>query len=372
MPAPSYPIPPFLSPLHLYRHILREVSYLPPAFRATISSRIRNRFHRHRKYDPRAKAHLSRASNTLRTLRAANSGDPRAMGGLISKGFGRSGGRRRELMAQLVKPQGPSNSQELEALLDQPSTTHSSASTSAAEAPCPKKPKNAFFLKWDQKKLLQLMQSQRKQHKDTRGTASWPSRTLKGSDPNTTVPTSTIWGKPPAESLIRTKKARWWKLNADKIMPPLGKGEWDLLERLSNGAQGEAEWAVPARRPTAKPVAGPESMAESFDWESWATQPAATVERRNSMWQRKRSGGSDNGPYAGREQTSYFPARWFRRAYNRTWQLTPTMSQDPKTLRYSFRWGSVQPKFPPPTAAQLEIFEGVDEQGHRVREGSVS
>ncbi|GJN70703.1 hypothetical protein PLICBS_004761 [Purpureocillium lilacinum] len=372
MPAPSYSIPSFLPPLHLYRHILREVSYLPPAFRATISSSIRDRFHRNRRYDPRAKAHLSRASSALRTLRAANSGDGTAMAGLISKGFARSGRRRRELMAQFVKPQGPSNSQDLEALLDQPSAKQSSTSTGTADAQRPKKQKNAFFQKWDQKKLLQILQSQKHQQKETKGSTSWPGSAIKSTDPNQFVPTTNIWGKPPAESLVRTKQAHWWRRSAEKIMPPVGKGEWDLLERLSNGAQDEAEWAVPARRSTAKPLAAPESTSGSFDWKPWATQPAATVERQNSMSQRVRSGGSDPGPYGGKERKPTVSARWFRRAYNRTWQLTPTMSQDPKTLRYSFRWGSVQPKIPSPTASQLEIFEGVDKQGRKVGKSSAS
>ncbi|KAJ6443224.1 ASTRA-associated protein 1 [Purpureocillium lavendulum] len=372
MPAPSYPIPSFLPPLHLYRHILREVSYLPPAFRATISSTIRDRFHRHRRYDPRAKAHLSRASSALRTLRAANSGDRTAMAGLISKGFARSGRRRRELMAQFVKPQGPSNSQDLEALLDQPDATQSSASKEAADKGRPKKPKNAFFQKWDQKKLLQLLQSQKHQQKETKGSTSWPGTAIKSTDQDQFVPAANIWGKPPAESLVRTKQAHWWRRSAEKIMPPLGKGEWDLLERLSNGAQNEPEWAVPARRPMPKSLVEADNTSETLDWEAWAAQPAAAVEKQNSMAHRMRSGRTDAGPYGGKDRKPTVSARWFRRAYNRTWQLTPTMSQDPNTLRYSFKWGTVQPKLPTPTATQLEIFEGVDKRGHKIGKGSAS
>ncbi|RFU74177.1 hypothetical protein TARUN_8069, partial [Trichoderma arundinaceum] len=340
-------------------------------FRAEIASTIQDRFHRHRKYDARAKAHIARAHTALRTLRAANSGDKAAMEGLISKGFGRSGSRRRELMAQFVIPQGPKDSSALGKVLDPADRGNESTKTSAESGA---KVKKAFFEKWDQDKLLRILQSQRQQQKDTKGTASWPGTPVKTLDPDQFIPKETIWGKPPGDNLKQTKRAHWWRRNADKIMPPLGKGEWEMLKELSNGGQERGEWMIPERRTPAAPV---KAMAENteqtdWNWKDYATQPAAIVEKPKSLKQQRRTGQKDNGPYGVKDRDRNLSARWFQRAYNRAWQLTPTMAQDPNTLRYAFTWGSVQSRLPPAAKHQLEIFEGVDENGRKLSKAKSS
>ncbi|KAH0494486.1 hypothetical protein TgHK011_001103 [Trichoderma gracile] len=367
MPAPAYPLPASPSPLQLYRHLLRECSYLPPVFRTEIASTIQDRFHRHRRHDPRAKAHLARARTALRTLRAANSGDKAAMEGLILKGFGRSGSRRRELMAKFVIPQGPKDSSALEKVLVPPPAGEAEEGTESS-AKGAAKHKKAFFEKWDQDKLLRILKSQRQQQRDTKGTASWPGVAIKTIDPDQFIPAQTIWGKPPCEALKQTKRAHWWRRNADKIMPPLGRGEWEVLKELTAGAQERGEWQIPARRPLAiSPAAATEEMATGtqWNWKDYATKPAAIVEKPKALKQQRRTGQKDNGPYSVKDRDRELPKRWFQRAYSRTWQLTPTMTQDPNTLKYSFTWGSIQPRLPPAAEHQLDIFEGVDERGRK-------
>ncbi|KAM6480330.1 hypothetical protein HDV62DRAFT_108125 [Trichoderma sp. SZMC 28011] len=371
MPAPAYPLPTSPSPVQLYRHLLRECSYLPPAFRAEIASTIQDRFHRHRKYDTRAKAHLARAYTALRTLRAANSGEKAAMESLISKGFGRSGSRRRELMAQFVIPQGPKDSSALEEALDSARRSNeankASSSTTHATSDDTVKVKKAFFEKWDQEKLMKILQSQRQQQRDTKGTASWPGTPVKTLDPDQFIPKETIWGKPPGENLKQTKRANWWRRNADKIMPPLGRGEWEMLKELSNGGQERGEWQIPERRPLANSLAATEEMTAQtkWNWEDYATKPTAIVEKPRSLKQQRRTGQKDSGPYSVKDRDRNLSTRWFQRAYTRAWQLTPTMTQDPNTLKYSFTWGSIQSRLPPAAKHQLDIFEGVDENGRK-------
>lgn len=371
MPAPSYPLPASPSPVQLYRHLLRESSYLPPAFRAEISSTIQDRFHRHRKYDTRAKAHLARAHTALRTIRAANSGDKAAMESLISKGFGRSGSRRRELMAQFVIPQGPNDSIALEQALGSTGRGNESAKGSPpsmhASAAGAAKVKKAFFEKWDQAKLLRILQSQRQQQRDTKGTASWPGTAVKTLDPDQFIPKETIWGKPPGEGLKQTKRAHWWRRNADKIMPPLGRGEWEMLKQLSSGGQERGGWRIPERRTLAQPLAATEETTTQtrWNWKDYATKPAAVVEKPKSLKQQRRTGQKDSGPYGVKDRDRNLSTRWFQRAYSRAWQLTPTIAQDPNTLQYSFTWGSIQSRLPPAAKHQLEIFEGVDQHGRK-------
>ncbi|PTB43541.1 uncharacterized protein TrAFT101_002100 [Trichoderma asperellum] len=372
MPAPSYPLPVSPSAVQLYRHLLRECSYLPPAFRAEIASVIQDRFHRHRKYDPRAKAHLTRAQTALRTLRAANSGEQSAMEGLISKGFGRSGSRRRELMAKFVIPQGPRDTGALEEALDSANRGNKDAKDSASSAQVSEergaKVKRKFFDKWDQKKLLRLLSSQRQQQRDTKGTASWPGALVKTIDPDQFIPKETIWGKPPGENLRQTKRAHWWRRSAEKIMPPLGRGEWEMLKQLSNGGQERGEWKIPERRTPAIPLttSGATGAQASWNWEDFALKPAAIVEKPKSLKQQRRTGQKDDSPYGVKDRDRKLSARWFQRAYSRAWQLTPTMSQDPNTLNYSFTWGSVQSKLPPAAEHQLEVFRDVDQKGRKV------
>ncbi|OTA01627.1 hypothetical protein A9Z42_0019350 [Trichoderma parareesei] len=367
MPAPAYPLPASPSPLQLYRHLLRECSYLPPVFRTEITSTIQDRFHRHRKNDPRAKAHLARARTALRTLRAANSGDKAAMEGLIFKGFGRSGSRRRELMAKFVIPQGPKDSSALEKALVSSAGEGEGEEVAESAVKGATKLKKAFFEKWDQDKLLRILKSQRQQQRDTKGTASWPGNLVKTIDPDQFIPQQTIWGKPPCEALKQTKRAHWWRRNADKIMPPLGRGEWEVLRELTAGAQERSEWQIPARRPLAtSPAATEDEPARAqWNWKDYATKPAAIVEKPKALKQQRRTGQKDSGPYSVKDRDRELSKRWFQRAYSRTWQLTPTMTQDPNTLKYSFTWGSIQPRVPPAAKHQLDIFEGVDERGRK-------
>lgn len=281
-------------------------------------------------------------------------------------------------MAKFVIPQGPRDTGALEEALDSAdrgikdakgyaSSTHVSEESGA-------KVKRKFFDKWDQTKLLRLLSSQRQQQRDTKGTASWPGTSVKSIDPNQFIPKETIWGKPPGENLSQTKRAHWWRRNAEKIMPPLGRGEWEMLKQLSTGGQERGEWRIPERRTPAIPLAtSTEAGAQaSWSWEDYASKPAAMVEKPKSLKQQRRTGQKDSSPYGVKDRDRKLSARWFQRAYGRAWQLTPTMSQDPNTLNYSFAWGSVQSRLPPAAKHQLGIFQGVDQKGRKVPNTSSS
>lgn len=151
-------------------------------------------------------------------------------------------------------------------------------------------------------------------------------------------------------------------------MPPLGRGEWEMLKQLSNGGQERGEWKIPERRTPAIPLttSGATGAQASWNWEDFALKPAAIVEKPKSLKQQRRTGQKDDSPYGVKDRDRKLSARWFQRAYSRAWQLTPTMSQDPNTLNYSFTWGSVQSKLPPAAEHQLEVFRDVDQKGRKV------
>ncbi|KAG5947913.1 hypothetical protein E4U59_006163 [Claviceps monticola] len=379
MPASWHPVPLSLKPLQLYRHLLREASYLPPAFRKVVDSTIQKRFHDHKRKDALVTKRLAKAKSSLRMLRAANSGDKDAMQNLVMKGFGRTGLRRRELMAELVRPQGPGDSDALENLLAESkvSNTPDQSEASVQENPAQKKArssKNAFFEKWDAPKLLRLLHSMKQQQGATKSSTSWHKGALKVINPEQFVPETNIWGNPPAACVITAKRAHWWRRVAEKMMPPLGKGEWELLEHLSQGGQDAGEWAIPSRRPLAltqqlrRLSKSKARTSNHWDWEAHIARPTANVERQKSRALRRRSGLQGSGPYAGHELSKEVSSRWFRRVYNRAWQISSRMEQDPNTLNYRFEWGRAMPKLPSAIPLQMQIFEGVDQQGNLPRE----
>ncbi|KAI9163896.1 hypothetical protein HJFPF1_05526 [Paramyrothecium foliicola] len=360
--APSLPRP-NLTPLQLYRHILREVSYLAPAIRPTFDHFIRLRFHQNR-FDTksgRTPRHLKTAWNTLRSLRSANNGDKIKLFELLEKGFGRAGVRRHRLMAEFTPAQAPADTEVLEAFIAKAQTAPSADKKSTSPR---------FFDRWDREKLLQLLRSQRDQQERSGDAVSWHGSKVKALDPEANIPDQTIWGKPTPEVVRQTKRASWWRRAADKVMPPLAKGEWELLERLSDGAQSvEAEWIVPVRRSRAVLLAkaSTESAAPAWKWEDYADHATATVEASKSLLQQRRTGAVDHGPYSVGDRTRTITPRFYERAYRRIWATTPKMEQNPKNLKHSFVWGSPsKQRLPPATAHQLAIFDGVDSKGQKV------
>ncbi|KAF9763406.1 hypothetical protein IL306_003142 [Fusarium sp. DS 682] len=413
MPRPHSTIPTYLPPLHLYRHILRETSYLPPGIRPTITNRIRTRFRNHRKYDRLQDKHRARAANLLRRLRAANSGKKTRMADFILEAFGRTGARRRSLLSDYIRVETPSNSDALEALIQEveadkkpnkttkPNETkiqnescpHEPAETnierqsssnspegssdtlggeseSKAKAPLvrkgPKPLQPAFYEKWNTEKLRKLLLSQREFQRSTKLT--WPKRDVKSLNPDQAVPPTTIWGKPTPPNVYQAKRAHFWKRVSTKAMPPLGSDEWDLLGRLTSGAQEEDQWKVPERRPAAKPVHAAMSTPSilNWNWEGYATQPANSVERKSLLSAFALVGPhSAKHPYQPRINSQEPSPRWFRRAYQRAWQLTPKMDPNAKPDKPRFIWGTLTHAAVPATKAQLAIFKGVNRKGEK-------
>lgn len=382
MPPPASVVPSNIPTLHLYRHLLREITYLPPAFSGIISDHVTHRFHQHAKQQTHVKKRLARARSGLRNIKAANHGDKKQMAALISKGFGRSGWRRYELVSHFVEAPGPNDSSSLEALLetskgapnDKGPASHGDGIPGNSDAKHASNSRSHAFLdKWDKPKLAQFLRSQRTVEEQTGKWVSWDSRPIRSVDENSQVPEKNTWGKPPSEILVRAKQAKWWKRHADKMMPPLGKGEWDLLQRLSNGAQDEGEWEIPTRRTPAKLLSGDaDQMEPVWDWEDYATNPTAWIERPRMAIANRYLGESNSSPFAGKPHRNTVPGRWFRRTYGQTWQKTAHMEQDPNTLKYKFTWGALKRKLPSATERQRIVFEGVDDKGRELRETSAN
>ncbi|KAH6889290.1 hypothetical protein B0T10DRAFT_49553 [Thelonectria olida] len=368
MPRPNAPLPDFLPPLAIYRHLLRECSYLPPTWSHTIVSAIRGRFRQHRKYDTRQEKHRAHAYQFLNTLRSANEGNRGVMQNLMRKALARTGPRRRTLMNKLVLRDGPSDSDALEALLNTRKTlkdisewtTETAESTSKpAFGRTSRPPKSAFHLKWDKSKVLRLLRSQQSQQGDD----YWIHKPIRHLNEDQFVRKETIWGTPTGKRVIWKRQGQFWRKAASKMMPPLKKDEWELIGRLCTAQDFDSDSTVPVRRTPAKLINDKQNSEDmGWDWEGYARYGANNVESRKSAKRSQRTGQEDTGPYSKSKSAREIGSRWYRRAYARVWKITPAMEQDPHSLKHKITWGTFPNPAVPATKSQLDIFEDVSEE----------
>lgn len=409
-----------LDTLHLYRHLLRECTYLPPSFSGQITGMIRRDFHRFRdnSQDNRhLPARLGRARAALRAARGANNGDAAAMEKLVMKGFGRAGRRRKKLEQEFVLSGGAGgkDSSQLEKQLgsaadggqvdggqvdgggegygherDGMATNQDFAHDWHADAEQPnqgrrhytppKPPKqhaHGFLDRWNKDKLLALLRSQKQAAEASVGFWGGGPHVIKGRslDESKVLPPggTNIWGKPLHEALVRSKKAKFWKAQVAKMLPPLPGGEWELLERLSLEPQRKTEWKIPERRSPARPLTpageADDDGAETWDWAAYASKPVNHLEKPPRQRHQRRQAGQAAlpGPYQGKSGTRTISDRRFRHMYRRAWAYSPRATQNPKTLATRYEWGATSDKIPDgasaPSRMQMEIFEGVDTNG---------
>ncbi|KAK3937009.1 hypothetical protein QBC46DRAFT_19724 [Diplogelasinospora grovesii] len=333
--------------LHLYRHLLREASYLPPAARPFITGRIQARFRSHR-FEGQPKAYIRQGHHGLRCLRAANAGDVIRMRRVLFLAFGRLGRRRRELVDELVRRPPPVDSAALEKAIE---STVSSVSGRDPD----------WLDKWDLDKLSAFVQSQtRTSHQTTPKSAI----TSKQADPAKSVPAEDIWGRALSPRLARSKLRKGWKILISKVLPPLPKSEWQLLYNLAQGNVPRSEWDVPARRSVAlsEPANhGIGSDDQAWDWKAYATKPVSRVDIQRSRRNMLLSGAVDEASLVKQQPLvchHYTPRLW-RRLYGNILQISATMDKKSNGEGWDVVWGKQEFKAPPATARHMEFFEGI-------------
>ena len=390
MPAPHNPLlPGSLLSKHLYRHLLREASYLPPAIRPPLESQIRARFRAGRPNSELTKVRRKTGHRILRRLRAANSGDTSVMLDLIYKAFGRTGKRRRELVNQLVQRDAPADADALEDIINSTAGSQSDPAVSNKQEKTHRKDqevapianptirkKNRFLLKWDLQKLNGFLKSQRTQYDKTVQRMSWPVNEIGALRDTNQAPDKNIWGKPVHPGRIETLRAAWWKKSVEKIMPPLDKESWELLSNLVAGSQEhDSKWKVPdARRAQANQMSDIDNSDCVPDWvvEAHATKTATRAEQGRTRSQKQRTGQEVTGPYDSNLKEKACSPRFFRRAYLKTHLLSSTLEHNPNTLETVVKWGTQGARIPTASARQMAIFDGLPDaedisQGKRGR-----
>ena len=220
------------NPVHLYRSLLRECTYLPDArARSYIKDYVISRFRRH---VPRAEGPKCRPEIPLQkqlsllaegrkfqsSLRRANEGYVRPLEKVLRLAYGRVGRRRRELISKLMTPE-----------TRQEQTTEGQKAT------------EKFTRGWKPPGVMEALMRSQARHQpylDRVGT------TLK-LKPKLEVAETTIWGKPMPKSRVKNATKRWYARNAAIVLPPLPESEWMEVKQLATGLK---KWSpVKPRRP---------------------------------------------------------------------------------------------------------------------------
>lgn len=358
----------------IYRLLLREASYLPPLCQSYAKDQIRTRFRKHiydPVDDPHTKVRVRKAQHDLRHLWAANHGMVDNMFRILMRTYGRVGKRRRDLIHNLLRPEPPADSEELAQQIEQQRRQD-------AEDPSQgdKKLPPDWLDKWNTDKLLALAASQARQ-------SFWsPKAELKKrADPEAAIPEKNVWDRPLPAKLKKSKLRKEYKTLIEKVMPPVGRDEWETLRLLATGEADKSLWQMPARRPLAQSPPGisheetgdaaaaedgssSSSRDKAWNWKAYATQAVRHIERGSSRSQKGRTGEQGEAPYglgAPIGMRNYDRTRLWKRLYAKIWAMTPVMEKTAGTKTgWQVEWGRVKREVPVATLAQMDWFEGAE------------
>ncbi|KAF9880174.1 hypothetical protein CkaCkLH20_02128 [Colletotrichum karsti] len=400
------PLPRPARPLHVYRHLLRATTYFPLVCRTYLEGRVKSGFRREQARARTAETHLAstrsreareeenfhrtkaleEGKRKLSVLNTALAGDLVRFRRVLWHVFGRLGKRRRELMAAFVQkePDAPLNSQQLEEKLAQ------MEKDSRKKAELLKLPPNKRVYdrtdptpwvnqklspiedNWDIAKLSKFFDSQKDIQKNLTASASWPRKELPHRyNPQANVPDKDQFGRPTPARRVTKLTRRWWKDVADRLMPPVDKSDWDLLQSIATGDAPRRLWGMPPRRP----IALGERVEVNFPWAAHATIPVRDIEKPRSRKFTWLSGKKDDGPFSQtvskERHGSPYSDRQLRREFLKMWETSSYVAQPQaaaaKGKPNNFIWGTREAVLPVPSAAQQLIFEGVDAKGQLPR-----
>ena len=322
----SLQIPHPSTTLHLYRHLLRESSYLPSVARPHIDRLIKFRVRR-LKDDDDPKLHIKDGHHQLRALRAANGGDLMRMQRVLSYAFGRRGKRRRELWDDFMYPIPPA---EIKTRLFHPKRPKDIA---------PVERKADFLDRWDRDKLWAFLKSQVANQTATQD------KSFHLHPPEKYIPKESAWGLPLVPELARNMLKRRLVILAKRIMPPIPKKEWEILRDIVENKASKEVFYVPKRRPVARNPDTEKAREDGWNWAPYAIKPIHTLESQANRKNRLLSGAVDEHTPTGQPLVigcHKFTPRLWRRLFTSIWQQTAYIEKAPDAEKWNIVWG----KFP--------------------------
>ncbi|KAI1420022.1 hypothetical protein F5Y12DRAFT_165653 [Xylaria sp. FL1777] len=347
--------------LHIYRHLLRESTYLPALCRPWITSRVQQRFRDCRHTNP-PKPHVTQAHSSLRYLRSANAGNIKRLEHLCLMATGRVGKRRRILATSQLGQPPPADTAQLErcrvdhVLASSPSSRTPGTATAAAPH------RHDWLDNWSLDMISALARSQIAQQ-----ARDWPHHMRRLLDTKYITSGTNCFGRPFRPKLVRNKLKKHWASVLKQLLPPLPRGEWDHLASLAHGEASADEFRTPRRRPVARSVqdSSPDSVSEQWDWSQHVLKPARVIERGNSRQQKTLTGKEDQDPRGhGRPiGVKVISPRRLQRIYGRIWTMSPLLQKSPGKQKWSVSWGSNERKISAPSPRNLSFFQGIANNG---------
>lgn len=301
----------FSDPLHLYRALLRQCTYLPdPAARSYMQKCVKARYR-----DPsrvplgsqRETAPQLKARKALSLLLRANAGHPKPLERILLLTYGRIGKRRHELMRFLREPNVPTDSNAL-------------AELSLAELD--KKPGLT-------EKMKVMIKSQKALGR------FGPSDRPKAKRIQPEIPEFNSWGRPLPQKRVKNLKRKWYADLLDSIVAPLPEPEWDRLRNLAVGQQ-TWEGLLPKR-----------------------TIATSALEDTNLQYvQFKHQHSKD---------THILTARFMQRMWRKIFDKCPVMRWDGESMQWRVQWGVSElteaKMHRRNRSTDLSMFAGVDSRG---------
>lgn len=245
------------NPVHIYRALLRECTYLPdPNSQTFIKGWVSDSFRRYLPRDPikkvckpisitpqRASTVLRRGRHLMHILRRANEGYTEPFEKVLRWTYARTGKRKRVMIAKLTGDEEPTNEFQ----------------ESDHEAPI------KFSRDW--KPSPTIMALLRSQHRHQEHMV-WQGPKVK---PDNRIPAANLWGNPMPECRIRNNQKKWLAKHLNLLQPPLPDEEYKHIKVV---ARGEKKLSPIPRRPTADVhvLASPDSGHESV-----LTDPPRTI-----------------------------------------------------------------------------------------------
>ncbi|KAL1887716.1 hypothetical protein Cpir12675_006444 [Ceratocystis pirilliformis] len=339
--------------LHLYRHLLREASYLPRPCRQYVRGQIFHKFRINQFRETRVDEHIDDGYSALRTMRAANAGQLDRMYRIALLTFGRIGEHRVRRINSFMRPDGPRNSEEVEEQLTQEMLKFRNGQFG---------PKRTHILnQWPLNKFTGYIKTQMNQQRSV-PKVMWPKATITKATPTTNVvPEVSIWGTPLSTNGQRYRTAAWWRRTKEKIIPPMTETQFSRLRDLACGINDGKPLEVTPRRAIDQRYLAQFNRQREAEWEFGNDIRASTalVERQKSRPFIKRSGLIDDSPWRV-EKWSPLTARNLQRIFLFVYNSASISKLDPVTLERTTTWGKVQVELKKTTSKHNALFSGVD------------
>ncbi|KAL5612875.1 hypothetical protein BROUX41_004046 [Berkeleyomyces rouxiae] len=338
--------------LHLYRHLLREASYLPRPCRQYVRGQIFHKFRVNQFRETRVDEHIDDGYSALRTIRAANAGELNRMYRIALLTFGRIGEHRIRRLNAFMRPDGPRNADAVEEQLTQEMINFKKQELG---------PKRTRILtQWPIEKLGDYLKTQVDQQNSV-PKVMWPKSGLTKAAPTRgTVPELSVWGTPLSENSQKYRTAAWWRRTKERIIPPMTETRFARLKNLACGIDNGKPLEVTPRRAVDKKYLEELKHKRETWWEFGDDIRASTalVERQKSRPFIRRSGLIDQSPWR-LERWSPLTARNLQRIFRFVYYSASTSKVDPVSLKRTNTWGSIEMEFKKGTSKHSALFSGV-------------